>query len=498
MRFVEKHCRIPEGDHVGQIVRLAGFQEDFFYAVYDNAVRTKRAFLSMARKNAKTGTIAFIVLLHLVGPEARQNSRISSGARSRKQAAEVYNYASKSAMLSPTLRKAVRPVPSAKRLVGLLMNTEYEALSAEGASNHGGSPVLAILDEVGQVKGPKDDFIEAIVTSQGAYDDALLIGISTQAATDADLFSIWLDDAERTGDPRIVAHVYTAPKEASLLDRDAWRAANPAMGLFRSETDLAEQADRASRMPTEENSFRWLGLNQRVNRFTPFLSPGVWKTGNGAPDLSAFKRFPVFGGLDLSQTTDLTAFVLVTRDDKGVLHVLPTFWLPGDILPDLAKRDRTAYVEWEKNGKLLAPPGVSINYPFVATEILRLTAGMDLRRIFFDRWRFDLLQAPLDRMGAKLPLEAFGQGFVSMTPALTATEIEFLKGNVRHGGHPVLRMCAANAVVKPDEAGNRKLDKAKSTGRIDGMVALAMAIQAEAVTEEQKKSVYESRGIRRV
>lgn len=498
MRFVEKHCRIPEGDHVGGEVHLAGFQEDFFYAVYDNVVRTKRAFLSMARKNAKTGTIAFIVLLHLVGPEARLNSRISSGARSRKQAAEVYNYASKSAMLSPTLRKAVRPVPSSKRLVGLLMNTEYEALSAEGASNHGGSPVLAILDEVGQVKGPKDDFIEAIVTSQGAYDDALLIGISTQAATDADLFSIWLDDAERTKDPRIVAHVYTAPKDADLRDREAWKAANPAMGLFRSETDLAEQADRAARMPTEETSFRWLGLNQRVNRFTPFLSPGTWASGLPAPDLTVFQRFPVYGGLDLSQTTDLTAFVLVARCDQGLLHVLPTFWSPEGTLIDRAKRDRVPYDDWVRDGFMLAPPGVAIDYGFVAADMLRITAGMDLRKVNFDRWRMKLLEDPLDRLGAKLPLEPFGQGFGSMTPALEAAEIEFLKGQVRHGGHPVLTMCAANAVVRPDPAGNRKLDKAKSTGRIDGMVALVMAIEAAIAPVAPVVSVYETRGIRRI
>lgn len=485
MRFVEKHCRIPEGDHVGEEVHLADFQEDFFYAVYDNKVRTKRAFLSMGRKNAKTGTIAFIVLVHLAGPEARLNSRISSGARSRKQAAEVYNYASKSAMLSPTLRKAVRPVPSAKRLVGLLMNTEYEALSAEGASNHGGSPVLAILDEVGQVKGPKDDFIEAIVTSQGAYDDALLIAISTQAATDADLFSIWLDDAERSGDPRIVAHVYTAPKEASLLDREAWRAANPAMGLFRSETDLAEQADRASRMPTEETSFRWLGLNQRVNRFSPFLSPGVWKATGGAPDDEAFEKGIVFGGLDLAETTDLCAFVLVAFW-KGKWHVRAYFWKPANTLTDHAKRDRQPYDVWADRGFIQAVPGVAVDYEYVARRIAEICEPLNVGKIAYDRFRFKTLDVQMQKLGVTLPFEPMGQGFVSMAPAMDTTEIAFLKEEVQHGNNPVLTMCAANAVVNRDPAGNRKLDKSKSTGRIDGMVALVMAIGVATTNGEEQ------------
>lgn len=484
MRFVEVHCRIPEGDHVGGNVHLADFQEDFFYAVYDNVVRTKRAFLSMARKNAKTATIAFIVLIHLVGPEARLNSRISSGARSRKQAAEVYNYASKMAALSPTLSKVVHPVPSGKRLLGLKMNTEYEALAAEGATAHGGSPVLAILDEVGQVKGPKDDFIEAIVTSQGAYDDALLIAISTQAATDADLFSVWLDDAERTGDPRIVAHVYTAPKEADLLDREGWKAANPAMGLFRSETDLAEQADRAARMPTEESSFRWLGLNQRVNRFSPFLSPGVWKATGGDADDEAFARGTVFGGLDLAETTDMCAFVLVSYWE-GAWHVRAWFWKPANTLADHAKRDRSPYVLWSEQGHIDAVPGVAVDYEYVARRIAEICEPMTIGKIAYDRFRFKTLEAQMQKIGVTLPFEPMGQGYVSMAPAMDTTEIAFLKEEVRHGMNPVLTMCAANAVIDRDPAGNRKLNKAKSTGRIDGMVALVMAMGvANSSTEE--------------
>ncbi len=205
---------------LNQPVVLLDFQKKFILAIYDNPQHTSRAYLSIARKNAKTATIAMILLAHLVGPQAYRNSRIISGAQTRRQAAEVFNYAYKMVMMSPELKKIVRPVPSQKMLVGLPMNVEYQAVAAEAKGAHGGSPILAILDEVGQIKGPVDPFVEAIETSQGAYEGrALLIAISTQAATDNDMFSRWLDDAKTSQDPRIVSHLYSAPKECALNDR---------------------------------------------------------------------------------------------------------------------------------------------------------------------------------------------------------------------------------------------------------------------------------------
>lgn len=494
--FIERYCVVPEGKLVGKPLRLEPFQREFILAVYDNPAGTTEGILSIARKNGKSGLIAAILLAHIAGPEARLNSQIVSGARSRDQAALVFNLASKMVLLSPDLggggdprRALVRIVPSGKRLIGVAMNVEFRALAADGHTAHGLSPVLAILDELGQVRGPQDGFVEAIETASGAYDDALRLIISTQAPTDADMLSVKIDDATRSADPKIVCRVYAAPADCDVMDTKAHVAANPALGTFRSSSELLAAAEKAKRMPSFENGFRNLYLNQRVNRFSPFIAPATWAACRGEPDLDAFKRFPVFGGLDLSETTDLTAFVLVCRDDAGLLHVLPTFWSPEATLVDRSKRDRAPYDTWTRDGLMLTAPGVALDYDFVATDIMRITAGMDVRKINFDRYRMKLLQPALDRLEADLPFEEFGQGFVSMTPALTAAEIEFLQVKVRHGGHPVLTMCAANAVVKPDPAGNRKLDKSKSTGRIDGMVALVMAIEASVGAEEGAPSM---------
>lgn len=478
--FIETFCLAPEGQHVGKPIKLLPFQKKFVKAIYDNPRGTRRAYLSIARKNGKTALIAGIMLAHLVGPEARQNSQIVSGARSRDQAAQVFNYAAKMVQMSPDLSSVVRVMPSAKSLIGLPLNVEYKALSAEGKTAHGRSPILAILDEVGQVKGPQDDFTDAITTSQGAHESPILIAISTQAADDADLFSIWIDDAKKSGDPRIVSHVYEAPKDCDLQDKKAWKEANPALGAFRNVDDLAEQAKQAARMPSAENTFRNLCLNQRVSTVSPFISVGVWKSCAGA--VLDYGSAPVWCGLDLSSRTDLTALVIVGRV-AGVWHVRPHFWTPENGLAERCRRDRAPYDVWIRQGYLHTTPGSTVDYEFVAQDIAAILGELDVRAIAYDRWRISLLQKELDEQGIQLPLVEFGQGFKDMSPALEALEAELLNGRVAHGGHPVLTMCASNAVVSKDPAGNRKLDKHKATGRIDGMAALAMAfgvVDAEA------------------
>lgn len=492
IEFIERYCVTPEGADVGKPLVLAGFQKKFIREVYDNPAGTRRAILSVSRKNGKSGLIAGLLLAHLIGPEAKQNSQIVSGAMSRDQAALVFGLASKMVMQSPKLSGLVKIIPSGKRLIGLPLNVEFKALAADGKTAHGLSPVLAILDEVGQVRGPQSDFVDAITTSQGAHAEPLLIAISTQAATDADLLSLWLDDAKASNDPKIVCHLYTAPEGCELLDVAAWKAANPALGLFRSEADLREQMVQAQRMPSMENSARNLLLNQRVSTESPFVSPDVWKACEGSvtfapPFNTGFSRIegPVFAGLDLSARTDLTALVLIGQDDDGVWQVQPHFWTPEVGVQDRAKRDRAPYDVWHRQGFLRTTPGAAIDYEHVATDMAEILGDVEnLQGVAFDRWRMDVLKKELDRLGLVLPLVPFGQGFASMAPALDALEGALLNGQIAHGMHPVLTMCAANATVTKDPAGNRKLDKSRTTGRIDGMQALAMAFGIAASAEE--------------
>ena len=470
--FIIRYCKVPEGKHVGKTIVLEPFQKKFILEIYDNPVGTRRAYLSIARKNGKTGILAGIVLAHLVGPEAKQNSQIISGARSRDQAAQIYNYASKMIMLSPELSEVVRIIPSGKKLVGLPLNVEYRALSAEAKTAHGLSPIVAILDEVGQVRGSQDDFIDAITTAQGAHESPLLIAISTQSADDADLFSVWIDDALGSHDPKIVCHLYAAQANADLLDQQAWRDANPAMGTFRSIEDLEEQAKQAVRMPSSENTFRNLMLNQRVSTVSPFISSNVWKSCGGK--VLDFGDAPVWAGLDLSARTDLTALCLIGKVNN-IWQIKCHFWTPEKGLLDRAKKDRQPYDVWARQEYLHTTPGHTVDYEFLAQDITAILSSLNIQGVAYDRWRIDIFRKELSNIGVELPLIEYGQGFKDMSGAIDTLEAELLNGRIAHGNDPVLTMCAANAIITKDSAGNRKLDKSKATGRIDGLVAMAMA-----------------------
>jgi len=477
IRFIETVCVTPEGQHVGKPIVLAEFQKRFIRDIYDNPHGTRRAYLSLARKNGKSVLVAALLLAHIVGPEARQNSQIVSGAMSRDQAALIFHAAAKMVQLSPLLSQNVRIVPSGKRLIGLPLNVEYRALAADGKTAQGLSPVLVLIDEIGQVRGPQSDFVDALTTSQGAHAEPLLIAISTQSANDQDIFSQWLDDAERSKDPRIVSHVYAAPDGADLMDESAWAAANPALGLFRSLDDLREQLTQAQRMPSMENSARNLLLNQRISTVSPFISPGVWQSCAGA--VLPFGDAPVFVGIDLSAKTDLTSLCIIGKV-AGVWQVVSHSWTPELGIEDRSKRDRSPYSMWHRQGFLHSTPGATVDYEFVASDMAAILSGLNVQAVAFDRWRIDLLKKELSKIGSDLPLVPMGQGFKDQSICLDMMEAELLNGRIAHGGHPVLQMAAANAVIERDPAGGRKLSKSRATGRIDPLAAMANAFGAAA------------------
>lgn len=471
--FITRFIYVPEGDLIGTLIKLEPFQRKFIIDIYDNPYSTHSAYLSIARKNAKTSTIACLLLAHLAGPEAVENSQIVSGAQSKEQAAVIFDLACKMIAMSPDLRDLIRVMPSGKKLIGLARNVLYRALAAEGKTAHGLSPILVILDEVGQVQGPTDKFVAALTSAQGAYSNPLLIAISTQAPTANDMFSTWIDAQRAAPDPRVVCHVYEAPADCALDDRKAWAAANPALGVFRSIADVEKQCKMAMDMPANEPEFRNLILNQRVEADAPFIPRSVWEANGASPGDEPVGQ--VWGGLDLSAVADLTALVLVDEDGG----VFPTFWLPHEGLAVKAKKEKVPYDLWERQGFLKTTPGKAIEYEHVAQFMRGIFDKYDIVNIGFDRALMNFLTPWLikegfsdDEMARFIP---FGQGTLSMTPALRDLEVKLVNAQLKHGNHPVLNMCCANARVVGD-SGARKFDKKKARGRIDGMTALANAI----------------------
>ncbi len=492
--WIEQYCRIPEGRFVGQPVKLTPHQRQWLRDIYDTP--TRRFILSMGRKNAKTSFSAFLLLLHLCGPEARPNSQLYSAAQSREQAAILFALAAKVVRMSPDLNGVVTVRDTAKQLYCEELGTLYRALSAEASTAYGLSPVFTVHDELGQVRGPRSELYEALETASGAQEEPLSIIISTQAPSDADLLSILIDDAKSGKDPRTKLVLYTADESLDPFSLEAIEQANPHLYDFMNVDEVREQAEAARRMPSREASYRNLILNQRISQTTPFVPRLVWERCSGEPDEQAFRKGPVFIGLDLSARNDLTALVAIAQRD-GIWHVRPEFFAPLTGIHDRATRDRAPYDLWHRQGLLTATPGASVDYEAVARRLAELCDEYPVERIAFDRWRIDVLKSELARLGVELPLEPFGQGFRDMGPALDLLEADLLNEAIRHGNHPILTWCAANAVATTDPAGNRKLDKSKATGRIDGMVALAMArgVAGRGV-EAPTESPYATRGLR--
>ena len=490
IRWIEAHCRIPDGRDVGKPVRLRDWQKYELLRIYDNPAGTRRAILSFGRKNGKTALSSFVLLLHLCGPEARPNSQLFSAAQSRDQAAILFALAAKTVRLSPTLGPVVTIRDTAKQLACEELGTLYRALSADASTAYGLNPVLIVHDELGQVKGPRSELYEALETATGAQDNPLSIIISTQAATDADLLSLLIEDGKSGRDPRVVVSLYTAPLDLDPFSDEAIKAANPAFGDFQNATETRAMAADAKGMPSREAEYRNLILNQRVDMNAPFISRSVFQACGG-PVVDDLAGRVVFGGLDLSEVNDLTCFVGVTPVD-GVWNVRPTFWLPEAGLSEKARVDRVPYDLWARDGWLKTTPGKTVDYDFVAEWLYSLCDLADVRKIAFDRWNWRHLMPCLSRAGfsdAQLEGDAaifvqMGQGFQSMSPALRDLEAAFLNQKLAHGSHPVLEMCARNATVQMDPAGNRKLSKSKSHGRIDGMVALAMAMSVAGMWQE--------------
>lgn len=479
---------ITQGSLAGTKLKVRSWQRDFLEAIYaqdeDGRRPVRTAVLSMARKNGKTQLVAGLGLCHLMGPEAEGRGEVYAAANDKAQSGKTF--AEMVAILDdhPELSARCNVLKHSKRievLTGEGRGSIFVALSADASTKQGLSPSFTIYDELGTA--PKRDLYEALDTAMGARENPLLCVISTQAATDTAVLSELIDygfkiEAGEVEDPSFHLTFYGAGEDDDPWDEATWLKANPALGDFRSLDDVRRQAAQARRMPAAEQGFRNLILNQRVEAHVRFLAKAEWDANGGPVDFASLAGRSCWGGLDLSQSRDLTALVFVFPDDDGGFDILPRFFLPSQNIAEKADADRVPYELWARQGFLTLIPGAVVDPSVVAETIAEACLTYDVQRIAYDRWRIEDLKRELGRIGAEPPIEPFGQGFRDMAPALDKMERMVAEARLRHAGNPILTFCASNAVVEMDPAGNRKLAKNKSSGRIDGMVALAMALSA--------------------
>jgi phage terminase large subunit-like protein len=488
IQFIEQ-LTVPSGKGEGKPFKLRPFQKRFISDVYgpvkDGKRTVRRAILSVARKNGKSVEIACLALTHLVGPEAVMNGEIYSAANDREQAALIFKYAAQIVRAEPELAALIKIVDSTKTMLCFQNGSVYRAVSAEAGTKFGLNPTVVIYDELAQARNR--DLYDALDTSMAAREEPLFIVISTQSNDPQHILSTLIDDGLSGMDPTTVCHLYAVPDGAEnvFVDEKLWKLANPALGDFRSLSEMRTAAKRAVRMPTFEAAFRNLYLNQRTNVESPLIPRQEWLACKGERKIE--KGSEIYLGLDLSGTNDLTALVAVSSGPDDVAQAW--FWKPQDTLVDHEKRDRVPYIVWKNQGFIETTPGKSIDYDWVAHRIGLIIVDYKVKGLAFDRWAMKYLIKALSNSnidcfqdekdeprGGALRLVDWGQGYASMNGAVTSFETSVLQRKLIHGGNPVLTWNISNAMVISDPAGNRKIDKSKTRFRIDGAQALIMAI----------------------
>jgi len=510
--------KIPEGMHTGKPFFLLPFQKKIIREVYnpidENGYRIiRRAIFSVAKKNGKTPLVGGLALGHLIGPEAKRNEQIYSAAYDRDQAAITFRYMSQMILMDEELSDELIIRESRKEIYCPRLGSMFKALSSEVRGKHGLGPAVLIMDELAQF-GADRTFYDTLAQGRGAHKEPILWIISTQAADDLAVLSQEIDYALKVQkgeipDPTIKLFLFETSPEVDPFDPENWEASNPALGEFLNQDDMVEAARNARYMPSAENNFRNLRLNQRVSMTEHFLSPTMWKACGAEPDPEALEHGEIYAGLDLSGKNDLTALVLDAIWDRKH-HFFPYFWTPNDNIHERGDRDRIPYALWRDQGYLEAKPGKTIDYRWVAHKVAEIHGKHHIHELRFDRWRIEDFQRELDDIGCDcyikdkeepqsddaLCLVPHGQGYKDMNPAVESIEDIITEERAYHGNHPVLTMCASNVVIQKDPAGSRKFAKDKSTGRIDGLVAMAMACNGADLPEHEEVSVYETRGLR--
>lgn len=479
---------IVAGLRAGEKMEVLEFQERFVRGVYAETAgeRTVRlAGLSVARGNGKSGLLAGLSLAHLLGPMAEPYGECYAAALDREQAGVLYRMTCAYIFETPWMAARVNIRDQFKEITDHKSNSVWRALTADARKAHGLAPSFWIADEVAQWRNR--ELWDNLRTGMAKRKHALGVTISTQAADDLHFWSELLD-AEPV--PSVYIQLHAAPDDCALDDRDAWAAANPALGAFLNEAEFADAAAMAMRSQSFAPAFRLLNLNQRVAAEGRFIEQADWEM-NGEPfDPVELEGARCYGGLDLSSTRDLTALALYFPDQG---KVLAWHWLPADTILARVERDRVPYDRWAADGWAIKTVGNARDDLAIAFQLADIRARYDVQGIAFDRWQMARLTKLLSDEGIDLPMREFVPGFRSYAAAVDAFETALLAGKMQHNGNPLLRWQAGNVIVETDPAGNRKPTKAKSLDRIDGMVSAIMAC-GMAATEEGPQ-VYRGAGL---
>ena len=501
--FIESLCH-TKGTWAGKRFELMDWQEqiirDLFGILKPNGYRQfNTAYIEIPKKNGKSELAAAVALLLTCG-DGEQRAEVYGAAADRQQASIVFDVAADMVRMCPALNKRVKILASQKRLIYEPTNSFYQVLSAEAYSKHGFNVHGVVFDELHSQ--PNRKLYDVLTKGSGDARMQPLFFLITTAGTDTHSICYEVHQKAqdiidgRKIDPTFYPVIYGADDTEDWTSPKVWKKCNPSLGETIGMDKVKTACESAKQNPGEENSFRQLRLNQWVKQAVRWMPMDKWDKCAFAVNEDDLRGRVCYGGLDLSSTTDITAFVLVfpPLDEEDKYVIIPYFWIPEDTLDLRVKRDRVPYDVWERQGYLQTTEGNVIHYGYIEKFIESLGERFNIREIAFDRWGAVQMVQNLEGMG--FTVVPFGQGFKDMSPPTKELMKLTLEQRIAHGGHPVLRWNMDNIFVRTDPAGNIKADKEKSTEKIDGAIATIMALdRAIRCGNNNCASVYDDRGL---
>lgn len=491
-----------KGTWAGKQFELIDWQEriirDLFGVIKPNGYRQfNTAYIEIPKKNGKSELAAAVALLLTCG-DGEERAEVYGCAADRQQASIVFEVAADMVRMCPALSKRVKILASQKRIIYTPTNSFYQVLSAEAYSKHGFNIHGVVFDELHTQ--PNRKLFDVMTKGSGDARMQPLYFLITTAGTDT--HSICYEQHQkakdilegRKHDPTFYPVIYGAEDDEDWTDPEVWKKANPSLGETIGMDKVVTACNSAKENPSEENSFRQLRLNQWVKQSVRWMPMQKWDLCNFSISEEQLEGRVCYGGLDLSSTTDITAFVLVFPpvDEEDKYSILPYFWLPEETLDLRVRRDHVPYDLWQKQGFLHTTEGNVVHYGFIENFIDELGQRFNIKEIAFDRWGAVQMSQNLEGLG--FTMVQFGQGYKDMSPPTKELMRLVLNQQIAHGGHPVLRWMMDNIFIKTDPAGNIKPDKEKSTEKIDGAVATIMALdRAIRCGAETAESIYDER-----
>jgi len=445
----------------------------------DGRRQYRTCLLMLPRKNGKSELAAAIALYGLLA-DGETGAEVYSAAADRDQAGLVFGVAAQMLRNDPALDAECYIVESQKRIVHRSSGSFYRAISAEAYSKHGFNASVVIYDELHAV-GTDRRLYDVLSTSMSGRDQPLMLIISTAGFDRHSILWELYAHAKKVEenpslDPTFLPILYEAPPTADWTSKRVWQKANPALGDFKSLEDMQIACARAQEIPAQENVFRRLHLNQWTEQSSRWIAMSTWDACQMPIPRDKLKGRRCFIGMDLSATTDLSALVAVFPDETGGFDVLSHFFVPADRIRDRSRRDHVPYDEWARQpGILTATPGAVVDYEAIRRVLQAWAAEFSVQLIAFDPWNATDLVTRLTQQDG-LTCVAMRQGFASLSAPTKSLEQSILGKRLRHDGHPVMRWNISNVAVESDPAGNMKPSKTASTERIDGVVALIMAV----------------------